>query len=61
MGKLHEAIVEKGIEEDTIFIYTSDHGEMLYSQGQIRKQRPWEESIRIPFLMKYPAAFWEKA
>ncbi len=60
MSKLHQAIIEKGIENNTIFIYTSDHGDMLYSQGQQRKQRPWEESIRVPFLMKYPALFGKK-
>jgi arylsulfatase A-like enzyme len=27
---------------------------MLGSQGQIKKQRPWEESVRIPFLLRSP-------
>ena len=55
--KLNQAVIDKGIEQDTIFIYTSDHGDMLYSQGHIRKQKPWDESIRVPFLMKYPRLF----
>lgn len=57
VGELLKTIREKGIEENTLFIFTSDHGDMLGSQGQQRKQRPWEESIRVPFLMKYPAMF----
>ena len=58
--RLNQAVIDKGIEQDTIFIYTSDHGDMLYSQGHISKQKPWDESIRVPFLMKYPRLFGKK-
>uniref|UniRef100_UPI003564294C sulfatase family protein n=1 Tax=Pontiella sp. TaxID=2837462 RepID=UPI003564294C len=54
MGRLNAAIAAAGIEDDTIFIFTSDHGDMLYSLGQTLKQRPWEESINIPFIIRYP-------
>lgn len=57
LEKLFYAAQSKGIEDDTIFIYTSDHGDMHYSQGTMRKQRPWEESIRVPFLLHYPRLF----
>lgn len=57
VGRLQDAIKRLGLEEDTIFVLTSDHGDMLGSQGQIRKQKPYEESIRVPFLLKYPTAF----
>jgi arylsulfatase A-like enzyme len=30
---------------------------MLYSQGGQKKQQPWDESIRVPFLLRYPAVF----
>ena len=43
-----------GIAEDTIVLFFSDHGDMLGSQGEVKKQRPWEESIRVPFLLRYP-------
>lgn len=55
MGKLNAAIKEKGLYNDTIIIFTADHGDMLGSQGQRLKQRPWEESINIPFFIRYPA------
>lgn len=55
IGDLLLTIHEKGIEDETIFIFTSDHGDMLGSQGEQRKQRPWDESIRVPFLLRYPA------
>lgn len=55
IGKLQQAIRETGMEENTIFVFTSDHGDMLGSHGEEKKQKPWEESIAIPFLLKYPA------
>ena len=57
VGDLYKTLEETGTAENTIFVFASDHGEMLGSQGQPpkRKQRPWEESIRVPFLLCYPA------
>ncbi len=60
IGELLKTLRDEGIEDDTIFVFTSDHGDMLGSQGQVKKQRPWAESIRIPFLLRYPAAFGRK-
>ena len=54
IGKISKALCEFDIHEDTIFIFTSDHGVMMGSQGHVRKQRPWEESINIPFILRYP-------
>jgi arylsulfatase A-like enzyme len=54
MGRITEALDQEGISEDTIVVFTSDHGDMLGSQGHSLKQRPWEESIRIPFILRYP-------
>jgi arylsulfatase A-like enzyme len=44
-----------GLEHNTLLLFTSDHGDMLGSQGETKKQRPWDESIRVPFLLRYPA------
>jgi len=57
VGELQKAIKAAGLEENTIFVFTSDHGDMLYSQGEIKKQKPWDESILVPFLLKYPKQF----
>lgn len=54
VGELLRAIRETGIENNTIFIFTSDHGDMLGSHHQERKQRPWDESVRVPFLLYAP-------
>ncbi len=45
------------IAEDTIVVFTSDHGDMMLSQGLTTKLHPWDESIRVPFLLRYPAKF----
>lgn len=60
VGRLQKQIKILGIEKDTIFIFTSDHGDMLYSHGMERKQKPFDESILVPFLLKYPAMFGYK-
>jgi arylsulfatase A-like enzyme len=49
-----------GIEDNTIFVFTSDHGDMLYSRNMTKKQKPWEESVRVPFLIRYPKAHGKK-
>ena len=54
MGRINDALDDAGISEDTIVVFTSDHGDMMGSQGHRLKQRPWEESINIPFILRYP-------
>jgi arylsulfatase A-like enzyme len=50
-------LVETGIAENTIVVFTSDHGEMLGSHGcpPLMKQVAWDESAHVPFLLRYPA------
>ena len=54
-----DAIREAGIEENTIFVLTADHGDMRDCQGVKTKLFPWDESIRIPFLLRWPALHGE--
>jgi arylsulfatase A-like enzyme len=58
--QLKEAVDAGGQAEDTIFVFTSDHGDMLQSQGLHHKQQPWDESIRVPFLIRYPRVLGRK-
>jgi arylsulfatase A-like enzyme len=55
IGDVLDTLKECRIEENTIFVFTSDHGDMLRSHGQTKKQQPWDESVRIPLLLRYPA------
>lgn len=57
LGALMQTLDEEGLADNTIFVFTSDHGDMLGSQGEVKKQRPWEESIRVPFLLRWPERF----
>ena len=57
IGDILATIDDEGIRDNTIFIFTSDHGEMLGAQG-VRpktKQVPFGESANVPFLLRYPA------
>jgi len=54
VGRIAKALEAAGIAEDTILVFSSDHGDMLGSQGHVLKQRPWAESINIPFILRYP-------
>lgn len=60
IGQILETLKETGLEDDTIVVFTSDHGDMLYSQGEQKKQRPWDESIMVPFLVRYPAVLGKR-
>ena len=53
-GRLLAALDRRGVAEDTVVVFTSDHGDMMLSQGLTTKLYPWEESIRVPFLVRYP-------
>ncbi|MBI5820910.1 MAG: sulfatase [Verrucomicrobia bacterium] len=54
LGQLWATLRETGIERDTIFVFTSDHGDMLGSHGRFNKQVPYDEAIRVPFLIHWP-------
>jgi arylsulfatase A-like enzyme len=53
LGRLLKALEELNLDEDTIVVFTSDHGDMLWSQGMAKKEQPWEESIQIPFIIRW--------
>jgi arylsulfatase A-like enzyme len=53
-ARVLKALGETGHADDTIVIFTSDHGEMMGSQGRMAKGLPFEESCRVPFAVRYP-------
>ena len=57
VGDLLGTLNETRLADNTLVVFTSDHGEMLGSQGQppCEKQRPWDESVRVPLLLRCPA------
>jgi len=61
MGKLMKTLEDQGISKNTIVVFTSDHGDMLLTKGVFRKQRPWDESILVPMLIRYPEKLGKKS
>jgi arylsulfatase A-like enzyme len=53
-ARLMDALKQAGVADDTIVIFSSDHGDMIGSQGYKAKRWPYEESARVPFLIRYP-------
>jgi len=53
-GALVQALEEEGIGGRTVLVFTSDHGDLLGSHGAKDKQRPWDESILAPLLVRWP-------
>jgi arylsulfatase A-like enzyme len=54
MADLWQTLRECGIEDETVFVFTSDHGDMLGSQGEQRKQRPYDEAALVPLIIHWP-------
>lgn len=54
MGRLLDELDDDGLASDTIVVFSSDHGDMLFSHGMMKKQVPWEEAIRVPLIVRWP-------
>ena len=54
IGRLVQCLEDNGLTEDTILVYTSDHGEMLGAQNRTGKRLPHDESCRVPFVVSAP-------
>lgn len=54
VGWLRQTLADQRIADDTILVFTSDHGDLLGSHGAWKKQQPYEESVRVPLLWHYP-------
>ena len=54
VGRLLDYLDEEGLTDDTIVIYTSDQGFFLGDHGWYDKRFMYEESLRMPFIIRYP-------
>lgn len=54
VGRILQTLSECGLEEDTLVLFTSDHGDMMGSHGIAVKSVPYEEAIRVPLLIRFP-------
>jgi len=51
VGRIRDTLVQEGLDLDTHLIFFSDHGDLHGSHGQFKKTAPWEEAIRVPFIV----------
>ena len=61
LGRVLETLEKRGELENTLIIYTADHGDMMGDQHMWRKCRPYEGSARIPMIMRWPEGLKMKA
>lgn len=54
VGRLVAALRERGTWERTLVVFTSDHGEMMGAHGVLSKGRFYEESARVPLVLRWP-------
>ncbi|HBE01633.1 MAG: hypothetical protein A2096_16550 [Spirochaetes bacterium GWF1_41_5] len=56
-GKILSALEETGELENTMIIYTSDHGDFIGDYGLFDKQLPYDSCAKIPLIIRYPGIF----
>jgi choline-sulfatase len=54
IGRVLRALEENGLAENTLIVYTSDHGEQAGEHGLWWKQTMYEASARVPLLVSWP-------
>lgn len=54
VGRIHEALRASGQLDDTVVVFTSDNGFAIGEHGRTDKRTAYEESLRIPLLVRYP-------
>ncbi|MBT4074684.1 MAG: sulfatase-like hydrolase/transferase [Chloroflexi bacterium] len=54
VGRILQALEESGHADDTIVVFTSDHGDMLGDHGLLEKRAFYDGSARVPLLVRVP-------
>ena len=57
VGAIYETLRAMGELDNTVFLFAGDNGFLLGEHASIDKRTMWEESIRIPLLVRYPDSF----
>ncbi|NOR81933.1 MAG: sulfatase-like hydrolase/transferase, partial [Ardenticatenales bacterium] len=53
-GRILETLRAEGLDEDTIVVFTSDHGDMMGSHGLMGKTAWYDESYLVPLIIRWP-------
>lgn len=54
LGRITASLKRRGLWDNTVVVYTADHGEMLYHHGLIQKFLFFEQSARVPLIVRAP-------
>jgi arylsulfatase A-like enzyme len=57
VGRVLDALQEQGLADNTIVVFSSDHGYLLGHHNKFQKQHLFEEATRVPFIISVP---WQK-
>ena len=55
LGRMLDSLEEMGVLDDTVIVFTSDHGYFYGEHGlSVERRLAYEEALRIPLLVRYP-------
>lgn len=54
MGRILKYLDESGLADNTIIVFSSDHGEMHGSHGRTNKMVPYTEAVHVPMIVRWP-------
>jgi choline-sulfatase len=54
IGQLLDELARSGLDQETIVVFASDHGDMLGERGMVQKRTFYEWSVRVPLLICFP-------
>lgn len=61
LGRVLDALDASGQRDNTLLVYTSDHGDGLGHHGMVTKAFLYEESVRVPLMVSFPGRIAEGA
>ena len=56
-GELLDILDANGLRDNTIVVFTSDHGDMLAQRGMLQKRVFYERAVRVPMILSYPGRY----
>lgn len=54
VGQLLRTLEENGLDDETVIIFASDHGDMLGEKGMVQKRTFYDWSAKVPLIMRFP-------
>ena len=58
LGAFFDDLEQRGLFENSIVVFTSDHGEVLGNHGWIGHGQTWEEALKVPLIVRFPGGQW---